>query len=128
MRKSKWCKDFVINPNKPRARGYYMRETDIEISVRNKNLKEEQRINFAALQTKCKRVSGKDKLKELFLSRPNQWIILPEILNLRVAQYNSRILDLRAEGMNIINDWQMVDGVKHSAYMLVEENQTASLF
>jgi len=65
-------------------------------------------------------MTQRDKIKLLFEQSPDRWIPLPEILNLHVAQYNARIKELRDSGMEIINKWQIVDGVKHSWFMWVK--------
>ncbi len=54
--------------------------------------------------------SQRDCLREMFKSRPYQNIHLPEILSLNIAQYNTRIKELRAEGMKIVNDGIWVNG------------------
>jgi hypothetical protein len=64
-------------------------------------------------------------IKNLFESRPNEWIPLYEITPL-AAQYNARIKELRPEydkrgalirpGMDIVNMTKRVDGVRHSWY------------
>jgi hypothetical protein len=59
-------------------------------------------------------MTQKDRIKELFESRPNEWITLPEIMALHIAQYNARIKELRGIGMAIENHWDFVDGIKHS--------------
>lgn len=58
----------------------------------------------------------RERIKKLFESKPNEWIPLPEIINLHIAQYTPRIWELRHEGMRIENKWKMVNGVKHSWY------------
>ncbi len=61
------------------------------------------------------------KLRELFESREGQWVPLPNILLLGIAQYGTRIFELRREGMNIKNKTKMIDGTKRSWYMYVRE-------
>ena len=65
-------------------------------------------------------MSQKERLKNFFQARPNQWINLPEILNLRISQYGARILELRREGFHIENK---IIGVserqKHTAFRYV---------
>lgn len=56
----------------------------------------------------------REKLKELFESQRNEWIPLPRILGMGIAQYNARIFELRREGMNIENKIEWVDSEKHS--------------
>jgi hypothetical protein len=59
-------------------------------------------------------MTQKDRIKELFESRVNEWIPLYEILKLHIAQYGARIKELRADGMKIENKWVIVHGEKHS--------------
>jgi len=61
-------------------------------------------------------MTQRDRLRELFKSRKGEWVSLNEILDMRIGQYNSRIFDLRRNGMDIQNRTQMVDGVVHSWY------------
>jgi hypothetical protein len=63
------------------------------------------------------RINGREKILELFEARPNERIPLPTILRLGVAQYNSRILELRRAGYIIDNETEYVDGVKHSWFI-----------
>ena len=63
--------------------------------------------------------SQQQKIYNLLKSHGNDWVALPEILSLGVAQYNSRILDLRREGYVIENKTQVVRGTKYSWYRLV---------
>ena len=61
----------------------------------------------------------KARIANLFLSRPNQWIPLTEILGLYIAQYNARIFELRRDGMNIENKIEAVNGVRHTWFRYV---------
>ena len=61
-------------------------------------------------------MTQKDRLRELFQNRPGEWIGLNEVLDMRISQYGSRILDLRREGMIIENESKVVNGHKHSWY------------
>ena len=56
------------------------------------------------------------RLRNFFCDRPGQWIPLPVILELHIAQYNARIWDLRGVGMTIENRTEVVDGVRHSFF------------
>jgi hypothetical protein len=60
-----------------------------------------------------------EKLSALFKERPNQWIPLPDILRLGLAQYNARIYDMRAAGWDIRNRIESVGGSRHSWFMYV---------
>lgn len=59
-----------------------------------------------------KRKTQVQRLKELFESRPNQRIPLPEILSMGISQYGARIFELRQEGMPIVNEGVTVDGIR----------------
>jgi hypothetical protein len=59
---------------------------------------------------------GRRKIRELFEGRPGEWIPLPTILRLGVAQYNARILELRREGYQIENETQWIEGVRTSRF------------
>jgi hypothetical protein len=57
----------------------------------------------------------------LLRSARGAWVPLPEILALGIAQYNARIFDLRKKrGLNIENRTQMLDGVRHSWFRIVD--------
>ena len=64
-------------------------------------------------------MSQRDRIRNLFLSRPNQDIPLTEILDMRISQYGSRVLELRREGMVIQNRTKHVDGVNHSWFKYI---------
>lgn len=68
----------------------------------------------------------KERLAEFFKQRPDTWIALPEILQLGIAQYNSRLLDCRRDGMDIKNKIEIVEGIKHSWYMYEQVKVEAS--
>jgi hypothetical protein len=75
------------------------------------------------------KTTQRDKLFQLFESRPGQWIPLPEILQLGIAQYNARIYELRKEGKEIQNKTiEIVDGQKHTAFMYVKKEFQNTLF
>ena len=68
--------------------------------------------------------SQKARIANLFLSRPNQWIPLTEILGLFIAQYNARIHELRypedpSKAMKIENKLETKDGSRHTWYRYV---------
>ena len=61
-------------------------------------------------------------LLRLLESRRGGWIPLPDILALGIAQYNTRIKELRDDwGFAIENKTETVDGVRHSWFRLVEK-------
>lgn len=50
------------------------------------------------------RLTQKERIRMLLESRAGQWIPLPEILALHIAQFGARIKELRADGMDIENE------------------------
>jgi len=65
-------------------------------------------------------MSQKDRLRDLFLSRPYKWIPLTTILDMRIAQYNTRISELRKEGYHIENRVkEVVRGQKHTEFRYI---------
>jgi len=65
-----------------------------------------------------------EKILRLLQSRPNEWVSLPEILSLGVAQYNARIYDLRRMGYLIENKLiETIHGQRHTAFRLVTQKQ-----
>ncbi len=56
----------------------------------------------------------RERLKDLFEFNKGRWIPLPQILAMGLAQYGTRILELRREGMNIENKTKMENGIKKS--------------
>lgn len=99
-------------------------DTSIEASIKSRNLIEETKKNFEALQAKCKKPTQHDRLLSLLRYHKNQWVALPEILALYIAQYGRVINDLRKQGYDIRNRQEG----RHSWFMLIEDNQTPSLF
>jgi len=55
---------------------------------------------------------------ELLRSRTGQWVSLPEILELGVAQFGARILELRRDGHTILNKTEHRGGKVLSWYKL----------
>jgi hypothetical protein len=55
----------------------------------------------------------------LLIDAHGGWVPLPDILALGIAQYNTRILELRRMGFDIVNRCERVDGARHSWYRLV---------
>ena len=64
------------------------------------------------------------RLKYVFQFHANEWIPLPEILSMGIAQYNTRILELRREGMRIISKTERVPGAAqvHSWFRYDKDN------
>lgn len=64
-----------------------------------------------------KRTTQACRLRTMFVTRPKEWIGLPEILQMGIAQYNARIFDLRKSGMTILNRTETVCGEVRSWFM-----------
>jgi hypothetical protein len=67
-----------------------------------------------------------EQILDLLRSAHGAWVPLPEILALGVAQYNSRIFDLRKHGLNIENRTETIAGVRHSWFRLVDPPPVAT--
>jgi hypothetical protein len=66
------------------------------------------------------------RIVELLRSRHGAWVPLPEILDLRIAQFSARIHHARhVLGLRIENRTEMIDGVRHSWFRLVEPASVA---
>ncbi len=64
-------------------------------------------------------ICQRERLKNLFESHPDEWIPLPVILEMHIAQYGTRIKELRDSGMMIENMWKSVNGERHSWFRYV---------
>jgi hypothetical protein len=58
----------------------------------------------------------------------NEWVTLPVILSLGIAQYNARIYELRRAGHKIESRTERVRGQVRSYFRLVKEPLTKKLF
>jgi hypothetical protein len=66
------------------------------------------------------RETQRDRVFALLNANANKWVALPEILQLGIAQFGARILELRGQGFDIENKIERDDrGVVHSWYRLV---------
>jgi Helix-turn-helix domain len=63
----------------------------------------------------------RERILELFLARPGQWIPLWEILDLKISQFGARLLELRAEGYVIVNRKEWHGSQQLSWYRLESE-------
>ncbi len=54
----------------------------------------------------------------LLMAAHGDWVPLPQILALGIAQYNARIYELRRLGFRITNRIEEVDGIRRSWYRL----------
>lgn len=59
-----------------------------------------------------------DKLLKLLQDHDGQWVPLPSILALGIAQYGARIGELRKAGHRIENYTEWREGVRHSWFGL----------
>lgn len=58
----------------------------------------------------------------------NEWVALPVILSLGIAQYNARIYELRRAGHKIESKISRVGHQVHSYFRLVKQPLTKKLF
>jgi hypothetical protein len=64
------------------------------------------------------------RIVELLAAKRGQWIPLPEILGLGIAQYSARIHTARHElGLRIENRTEGIEGVRHSWFRLPWEQK-----
>ena len=72
--------------------------------------------------TQCQRILT------LLLGRKGYQVTLPEILDLRIANYRARISELRTRGWDIrCEEKQEVAGIRHTAYRLYQEPKQLNL-
>ncbi len=78
-------------------------------------------------------MNQKDRIRQLLTSPPGEWVILPRILDLRprIAQYNTRIYELRAEyekiDMVIEEKGNWINGEQQTRYRLVSKQKEKQL-
>jgi hypothetical protein len=72
-----------------------------------------RRATLQRRPTQCERIL------EVLRDANGEWVPLPKILALGIAQYNARIFQLRAAGHDIENRTEEVDGETHSWYRLL---------
>lgn len=65
------------------------------------------------------KITQQQRILNLLKSRPNEWVPLPQILDLHIAQYGTRIKELRASGHDIKNKTEWIAGEKHSWFRIV---------
>lgn len=72
------------------------------------------------------RKTQRERILQLLRVREGQWVPLPEILDLRIGQYTTRILELRRDGFAIENKTERnaETGEVHSSYRLVAEPES----
>jgi len=64
----------------------------------------------------------RDQLLGLLLRANGNWVSLLEILDLRIAQYNARVHELRKLNFEIESRTQTIDGQRHSWFRLLKGN------
>lgn len=77
------------------------------------------------------RVSRDERLREMFMSRPFEWIPLNEILDLRISQYGRAIHTFRHKfGMKIENKtlYCKEDGLIHSWFRYLPHEKQQEMF
>jgi hypothetical protein len=71
------------------------------------------------------RTRQSDCLLELLATHAPSWVSLAQVLDLHIAQYNARVLELRRAGFTIENRTEFVDGRRLSWFRLVQQNGAA---
>ena len=75
------------------------------------------------------RQTQRQRLRELFEQREGQWIGLPEILSINIAQFGARLKELRdIGGMRIENMMEHGDGTVRSWYRYMKPKGQGQLF
>mgnify|MGYP001566854847 CR=1 len=72
-----------------------------------------RRTNLKSKPSQC------DRILAFLDGHRGDWVPLPWILALGIAQYNARIFSLRKAGYIIENRTEEIDGVTHSFYRLL---------
>lgn len=67
-----------------------------------------------------------ERILNLLAARGGNWVSLPEILDLKISQYSSRVHELRCKGHLIENRSEWVNGQRHSWFRLIPPASTAS--
>ena len=70
----------------------------------------------------------RQKLLKLLRENVNEWVPLPRVLALNIAQYSARIFELRGAGYEIKNRTEHRNGVVCSWFMLVVPKEQGKLF
>lgn len=75
-----------------------------------------------------RRNTQRDRILRLLEENSGQWVPLPRVLELGIAQYGARILELRRMSHQIENRVKHCNGVVHSWFRLVPSKGQAKLF
>jgi hypothetical protein len=70
----------------------------------------------------------RDRLLAFLEARRGQWIPLPEILGLGIAQYNARIFELRGKGHDIRMRDEWKGRMRHTWYRLEQKQGQSAMF
>jgi hypothetical protein len=62
--------------------------------------------------------SQRAAILRLLVDAKGGWVALPNVLELGIAQYNARILELRRLGFVIENRTERINGARHSWFRL----------
>lgn len=73
-------------------------------------------------------MTQRDRIRKMFMDRPGEWIPLPAILAMGVAQYGARILELRRLGMDIKNRGEWVGGQHRTYFRYLPQEKQGDLF
>ncbi|MFY9560148.1 MAG: hypothetical protein WAQ52_07935 [Terriglobales bacterium] len=65
------------------------------------------------------RITQTDRVLRLLIDAGGDWVALPRILALNIAQYGARLYSLRRQGYRIENKSTTVAGVRRTAFRLV---------
>ena len=75
------------------------------------------------------RQTQRQRLRDLFEQREGEWIPLPEILSMSIAQFGARLKELRdIEGMHIENRMEHKDAAVWSWYRYTKPKSQQPLF
>lgn len=69
------------------------------------------------------KTTQQNKLLSLLQHYHREWVPLPAILQLGIAQYNARIKELRAQGYVIENKTLWLNGIRHSWFRLFNRGE-----
>jgi Helix-turn-helix domain len=69
----------------------------------------------------------RDRILKLLVEARGEWVPLPAVLELGIAQYGARLLELRRTGFDIQNKTWWEQGGKHSAFRLILGTKVAPL-
>jgi Helix-turn-helix domain len=74
------------------------------------------------------KLTQRDRVLNLLAGANGQWVPLPSILALNIAQFGARILELRRSGHQIENKTETKEDGVHSWYRLIPKAGQVELF